>query len=65
VSLLRGPAARIKEPFPGLDYPWMYLHPAAGGVRLEKARRGGRIGTVIPPENASDQRDTTVLNAIL
>ena len=42
----------------------MYLHPAAGGVRLEKARRGVRIGTAIPPENGSDQQATTVLNAI-
>ena len=42
----------------------MYSHPTAGGVRLEKARRGVRIGTVIPPENGSDQRATTVLNAI-
>jgi len=43
----------------------MYLHPNAGGVRLEIARRGVRIGTAIPPENESDQRATTVLNAIL
>ena len=33
-------------------------------MRLEKARRGVRIGTAIPPENGSDQQATTVLNAI-